>query len=183
MQISLNILEFHQFLKKMNFFETIPTFIENWDDFLNYAVLFPVKITPTVVTSSSHKKLLFKDQIFQENYFVNGKKRNEVGERNGLFNGVYKLFYSSGEPRIEGRYVDGEKEGLWTTWYENGVVKKEGNFLDSNYDGLWIENFPNGQTRSEINYLNGKKDGLQTIYDENGNVVSQQLFKNGKVVG
>jgi antitoxin component YwqK of YwqJK toxin-antitoxin module len=167
----------------MDFTETISKFISNFDDFCNYATLFPVKITPIVETKGSYQNLLFKDRIFQEHYFVNGKKRSVIGERNGIFNGVYKVFYSSGELWEEGTYADGEREGLWTTWYRNGVIAKEGDFLNGEYNGLWIENFPNGQTRSETNYLNREKDGLQTIYDENANVVSRQLFKNGRVVG
>ncbi|MFO7869719.1 MAG: hypothetical protein R6U95_10520 [Bacteroidales bacterium] len=66
-----------------------------------------------------------------------------VGEvKDGLKEGVWKYFYSTGEKKRESTYITNKKEGITYYWYQNGQVAKEIMYRnDKNIDQkLWDEN-------------------------------------------
>jgi len=111
----------------MNFVESIASnFIIDPISYGNFSVLFPTRPPLTVEARDNFQRLLFlKWDILQENYFPNGVKATEDRFRNGIQDGVSRMFYRNGKKRREGRYVANVMQGVWTNWYEDGRVKKE----------------------------------------------------------
>ena len=59
----------------------------------------------------------------------------EIGNRtlqfritDGFKNGSYKEWYSNGEPKTIGRYLNDDSTNSWTEWYENGLIREERTF-------------------------------------------------------
>ena len=93
-----------------------------------------------------------KDKIYYQNdQLFNGQcyEKHENGKiglkgtiNNGMKDGVWTWWYSTGEKRRETIYVDNKKHGITYFWYQNGQKAKELTFkMDKNIDQkLWDEN-------------------------------------------
>lgn len=65
-------------------------------------------------------------------------------DENGKCLGLYKSFYESGEPFLEGKWKYGKQSGVWTGWYEDGKL------------------------RFKEKYVNGRQYGPSRCWDEDG---------------
>ena len=70
-------------------------------------------------------------------YFMSGKKAQEVVYMDGKPEGKYNLYYNSGELKTAGEYQKGLKQGVWKTYYKNGKIKERGRFKDDEKVGVW----------------------------------------------
>jgi hypothetical protein len=62
----------------------------------------------------------------------------ESGEfKDGVRDGVWKIYHESGRLEIKGNFKDGKEEGLFEVYHQNGQLKEKGNFKDGEKDGLW----------------------------------------------
>lgn len=118
--------------------------------------------------------------------------------------GIYREFYSSGKPFIEGKFSRGRQDGEWTYWYENGTVNRKATYKNGQPDGSWEvrradgtllakRSFKDGlrhgewitfdktgeQPLSEEHYDNGKADGVWKVWFPNGKLKNQASFKQG----
>jgi antitoxin component YwqK of YwqJK toxin-antitoxin module len=117
-------------------------------------------------------------------------------------NGIYKVFYLSGQLHQEGKIEGGMKIGSWITYYENGLHSEEGifegtiyrvlNYWDRNGNqtvkegfGSYISLLDGDTTVIESGeYNNGYKTGIWTnYYPDNGEIFQESHFINGKLNG
>lgn len=83
----------------------------------------------------------------------------------GLKSGVWRFYYTNGQPAAEHTYADGRLDGRQITWYENGEVHEvllcESDRLISRK--VW---YPGGRLRLVENYKNGVSDGVWITYPD-----------------
>ena len=128
--------------------------------------------------------------------------KNTVGQQEG----IWEMFYESGEVGIRTPYVGGKKDGIEEGFHENGNIKaripyksgkedgieewfyENGNtqirtsFKDDKTDGIEEWFYENGNIRWRTPYKRDEKDGIEEWFDEQGNIVKTQLWKNGKLI-
>ena len=70
------------------------------------------------------------------NYFESGDTLSQINYENG----VYRMWFYSGQKQVVGQVKDGEKEGLWTEYIEiyYGYVKSQGNYSQGLKNGVWL---------------------------------------------
>jgi antitoxin component YwqK of YwqJK toxin-antitoxin module len=122
----------------------------------------------------------------QSGNIINGyiyKNDTIIGEGiilpDGTFDGHWKYFYSNGNLKSEGDYINGTKNGIWTFYYSDGKKQQVGKYKNEIPTGEWKWYYPNGNIRKIEYYKNGKLEGSQIEYDEQGNEIAKGDYYNG----
>jgi len=90
--------------------------------------------------------------------FTGKTKGNVVAEiKDGIYQGEYRQYYSSGKLRSKGQYLDGKKNGRWTTFHENGKMHSSGQYRRGKWEGVWIDYYEDGSVRSQGFYVDGAR--------------------------
>ncbi len=138
--------------------------------------------------SSYYRKYYKTDSnnYFARDYYNSGQlqmtgtyKTKEMKVKHGHF----VFYYSNGQKKGEGNYIDDKREGKWTFWWENGHKRSEGEFFDGKRNGKWVFWHENGQKKSEGEYLNGTQNGKWIFRWENGVKEAEGDYVNGKQNG
>ncbi len=117
--------------------------------------------------------------------YENGKRIAEgITGQDGVRNGPWKDFYSTGQLRAEGLYQDGQQVGKWKFYHLNGTLEQTGEFdRQGRPVGKWVWYYPSGNLLREENYLNGKADGMMTEFTEDGDIIAEGDFIDGEEEG
>lgn len=108
-----------------------------------------------------------KDAVISLTYYdKNGKEISALGNTEGTFEG--KGYFSTGEVRVELRYLKGERSGTWKYFYRHGNVQSVNDYRNGLLEGKYTEYHENGNLKIESNYTEGKLDGLYKEYGKNG---------------
>lgn len=83
--------------------------------------------------------------------------------------------HENGKIAIKGQFKDGMKEGLWIYWYSSGQKRRETNYLNNKKDGLTYYWYENGQKQKEIMFRSDKNID-QKLWDEEGNRLPNPTF-------
>ena len=116
---------------------------------------------------------------------------------NSIKNGFFNSFFYDGKPESEGAFLNGLYQGAWTYYYSTGNVKAKGSFVSGDgsdfefatglprngRDGYWIFYHDNGNIEREANYLNGKLNGGYKYYNNIGVLMEESFYKNGVLDG
>lgn len=97
-------------------------------------------------------------------------------------NGLYKIYYSDGNVKMEVQSKDGKPEGNAKFYDKDGSLYAQGNFSEGKPEGVFYYYYSNGEVHNELNYVKGIKDGKQKLYDENGILSAVVVFSNGEPV-
>lgn len=90
-------------------------------------------------------------------YFSNGNIKQKGSFINGLKNGLFEWFYDNGNICYSVTYKYGERNGCYTEFHLNGNLKWKGIFRNDNYDGEWTEYDSNGDFIQTLTYKSGEK--------------------------
>lgn len=102
----------------------------------------------------------------------------------GLKDGNFNIYSSSGKVIISGQIKKNKNEGLWQYFYPDGELESQGYFKNDVTSDKWLWYYPDGKLKMTGFYNKGKKDGKWTEYDEYGNVISEEVYRNNdKVAG
>jgi antitoxin component YwqK of YwqJK toxin-antitoxin module len=113
-----------------------------------------------------------------------GRKVSEgIVDLEGNMEGSWKNFYSSGELRSEGNFMNNRRTGKWLFYYKNGIREQEGSYLRGFPDGYWKWYYDDGSLLREESYFNGREDGEMIEYDKDGNIIAKGDFINGEKEG
>jgi uncharacterized protein len=113
-----------------------------------------------------------------------GNKSSEgIVTETGSREGAWKDFYSTGELRATGNYLNNRRSGRWSFYYKNGAKEQEGSYLRGLADGQWTWYYENAAIWREEGYFNGLEDGPSTEYDLNGKIITQGNYINGEKEG
>ncbi len=92
-------------------------------------------------------------------------------------NGIYKVNYPSGKPKVKAVYVNGNPSGEFTWYKEDGVIRVKGVYLDSLKHGFWAYKYLKIYGR----YKQGKKHGAWYKLDANRQKI-KSWYSNGNLV-
>jgi antitoxin component YwqK of YwqJK toxin-antitoxin module len=122
-----------------------------------------------------------KDEIYNENNTnVSGGVVYNIDDQ--PINGLYRVYYSDGEIKMEVQSKNGKPDGIGKFYNEEGDLLYLGNFSAGLPNGAFYNYYDNEQVHNEMNYVNGLKDGAQRVFDEEGNLLVEVIFKNGQPV-
>lgn len=101
-----------------------------------------------------------------------------------LGNAENARYYLSGFLVSEGRVDNqGRKQGEWKEYFSNGNVKSVGSYLDDLKTGSWKYFFSEGQKEQTGDYLKGLPTGRWNWFYEDGKLLRDEYFKLGKEEG
>ncbi|MDV6237890.1 membrane-binding protein [Leptospira ellisii] len=78
-----------------------------------------------------------------------------------------------------GELKDGKKEGVWKLWWPSGESAGTVEYKNGQYDGKLHMIWENGKTQEICMYVSGKRNGEQLIYHESGNLNEKVKYVNG----
>ena len=81
----------------------------------------------------------------------------------------WKWYHENGNPYWKATIIRDELQGVYKIWYESGQLAEEVIFLNHLEDGPAVFYYENGQIASTGNYENGKMVGHWQFYDQSGN--------------
>ncbi len=107
-----------------------------------------------------------------------------IYDEKGYQQGKWKEFYSSGELRAEGEYVDGRKIGDWVFYHQNGKIEQKGKFLKgAKPSGAWVWYYESGNLLREEKFTAGMEDGSMVEYNDSGRVITKGEYVDGEKEG
>ncbi len=101
---------------------------------------------------------------------------------NGLKQGEWTKYYSSGKKFITANYINDTLEGPVKSYYKNGIIQAENDYLKGKLNGISKQYDIKGKKIREISYQNNLIYG-NCIYYEDGIIHSEQYYKNGIIEG
>jgi antitoxin component YwqK of YwqJK toxin-antitoxin module len=134
-----------------------------------------------------------KKPDIRNEYYPNGKIKISAMFRNGIPDGLKRIYDSTG--KIEKSYLyenglvtgegivkeDGNKDGPWKEFYPDGDIKSEGNYDNGKQTGGWKYYHPNGKTEQEGKYnKQGKPEGRWKWYFDSGQLLKDESYHNGQ---
>jgi len=97
---------------------------------------------------------------------------------NRLREGVWKVYYESGDVKESGSYVSDKRSGLWRTYFQDGVLRGEIEYADDH--GRYTEYYHSGKVLAEGPKAGVKQVGHWRYFSENGILESEGEFTDGK---
>ena len=142
----------------MDFIENIFSHLQNFEDYANFAILFP--------DFRNDEKLI---------RVVSEDSRNFLEI---LGNKFYRMVFTHNFRAGEGPIIDGKRNGWWKFYRDEGRIM-QGRYFNDYKVGKWVETYSNGTERLVQNYdENGKFHGIWNLTDENGDV-SKDIYEHG----
>lgn len=113
----------------------------------------------------------------------------------GYKDGEFKLFNSTNQPIVTGKYYKEDRIGLWTFYYYNQNVKIESNFMQDKrtdekyftldgelFSGEFIYNDNENRIKEERKIKDGLRNGKTTYIDLKTNkTIKKESYKNGEL--
>lgn len=118
---------------------------------------------------------LFKQEFYNNDTLAFSGIVDTLNNKNGLW--IY--YYSNGEIKRKGSYLNNKKTGNWEFYYKNKNLEQKGSYLYGNPQGKWTWLYENKQIRREEEYLRGKINGQVHEYDSLGNIITKGNYING----
>lgn len=111
------------------------------------------------------------------NYYHKGSKQLMKVEnyKNGMLEGIQKIYFSTGEIAEETTFKNGLKEGSYKIYVQNGNVVEESTFKNDQYDGPAIFRNPSGIIISKGNFVKNEKKGIWEFY-KNGKLDKKETY-------
>ena len=138
----------------------ITTFYNNGNKNLEYIVY-------------TYDKCLYSDE--ECSAFLGNKINLEI------LNGDFNSFYSNGQLKSEGNYLNDNKIGTWVAYYISGVIKSTTKYVnDIGHFTSFFENHPNKIYQLGF-YKNGFKSGEWKEYNINAEMIKSYFMNKGLV--
>lgn len=113
---------------------------------------------------------------------LEGRKLREIIK---LPDGGEKItkFYSENNPREEYFVKNGMREGVFKSWDSSGRLVEESMYKNDLLDGIQKTFYTNGNTKTEITYVDGKRSGPMKNWYQNGKQSAEIEYKDNNIVG
>lgn len=164
----------------------------------------------TLLLSSLITLTFAQAELFRE-YFKDGVVKSEIeykkGTRSdikeGIKDGMEKIYYNSGQiaytvNNVNGKregplnwydrekhhleiihYKEGKRDGVNKIYYTNGKLRSEVNYKDDKKEGEEKAYYSTGKLASIVHYINGRREGVKKDYFEDGKLRSTVTYKHG----
>lgn len=77
--------------------------------------------------------------------------------------------------------VSGQIDGIYTVFFSTGQTKQVVTYSQGVLNGPATTFFPSGQVEHEFSYSNGEVDGIFRTFSEEGKLLSEYTFANGQL--
>ncbi|MFN2422611.1 MAG: toxin-antitoxin system YwqK family antitoxin [Cryomorphaceae bacterium] len=132
------------------------------------------------VKEGTHRLYDQEGNITAGELYSKGEKIGEgIIDRNGDYQGIWKLYFESGELKAEGEFENSKRTGDWIYYHKNGETEHKAKFADGLPNGRWTWYYEDGKLRREEFFRRGKEDGTVKEYDREGNIVVQGDYISG----
>lgn len=118
----------------------------------------------------------FPAVIFESGFKIAEGRVDALNRRQG----IWKEYYSDGNLRSEGAYLDDLKVELWKYYFQKGTMEQTGKYLAGKPVGIWRWFYEDGVLRREESYRNGKEDGLSVEFSPESDTVAFGAFIEGE---
>lgn len=127
---------------------------------------------------------LSKDGDFKSEY-PSGFTKYEGKITDGKLNGLWRVFYESGNIQSAVTYKDGLANGLANFYYDNDhqTQKVEILFKDDQITDTYKEYYENGSRKAQLEYGDGKPNGDAEFYYDSGIIKVRGKYKDGEKFG
>ena len=112
----------------------------------------------------------------------NGKLVSEEHYKDGLIDGLSKVFFPEGGLSELNVYKQGIKDGLWEQYYDDGKIKLRGAFKSGEKQGAFKIFYPSGHFMISGQYNTGHQDGTWFYYNEKGATEKKEIYRNGLLI-
>ncbi|WP_294115364.1 toxin-antitoxin system YwqK family antitoxin [uncultured Fibrobacter sp.] len=119
----------------------------------------------------------------ERRYYKNGALLMECRVRDGLYDGVCRVFYPGGNLKSSRTFDMGMLVGEHLEYYEDGSLMWRYPTSDGYYNGVAEEFYEDGGIKTRILFVNGFAEDVTTHYDEDGQVISRIPYKHGEPDG
>ena len=104
---------------------------------------------------------------------------------NGLPDGLWRLYYESGNIQSAINFKEGAVNGLALFYYDDDEqsIKVKARFEINKLEDVYREYYRNGVRRAQIPYKDGKAHGTAEYYYGNGNLKIQGKYRRGEKKG
>lgn len=125
-------------------------------------------------------------------YYPGGKIRSSTMYRNGVMDGIRRVYDTTG--KIEQAFIycngvitgegivkeDGNRDGFWKEYYPDGSLKSEGRYDNGTTTGEWKFYHANGKTEQTGKYnKQGKPEGVWRWYFPDGQLLREEEYRRG----
>ena len=124
--------------------------------------------------------ILTHPERVQDSILVHEGNLNE-----GILDGMWRSFYSSGNIKSAVNYDDGKVEGTAVFYYDNPnhIIRAEVDFDENLINGNYKEFYTNGNIKASIEFKDGERWGDLFYYYRNTQIKTEGQFKKGKQTG
>jgi len=152
----------------------------------NMKMIIPFLMTLILLCSCNEKSKPKKSGIFEVKKYKNGilDRVYEAYKMDGdtIINGDYREYYSNGQIRYVGKFIDGKQTGLWKFFHDNGVLKYSLEIInDNSKDGELIFYDRYGKLGEKLNLIGGKQEGERRLFFSNGMLSEVIFYKNDQL--
>jgi antitoxin component YwqK of YwqJK toxin-antitoxin module len=114
-------------------------------------------------------------------YYPGGSLNEEIPYLNDTINGIYKLYFENGKIASETEVRKGKITGIKKTYYRNGILAMETYLIDNNCWNIIQQNDTLGNPLSSGTIKDGT--GILKVYNDSGMLVEDLPFLNGRYNG
>ncbi len=136
------------------------------------SVLMPSPYNPS-------EKVSVKIDTVSRYYKSTGKLQQRYLKMNGVQEGNYTEYYSSGQIKATGSYKDGVPEGYLSTWYSNGQPEKTLRFNGQPEYGTVVVNYWDSTGQHKVKNGDGYYQSTYHEIFEQGELLEQGKVKGG----
>lgn len=113
-------------------------------------------------------------------YQLGVKVGSGILDGEGVKQGPWEEFYTTGELRAKGNYIDGARVGKWEFYHINGKIEQKGKYkAGGKPHGTWYWYYEDGSLLREETFINGKEDGEMIEYTPSGDVLAKGEYMEG----
>jgi antitoxin component YwqK of YwqJK toxin-antitoxin module len=150
---------------------------------LGVVLLLSVAISCKAQNSEEKSEIVIEMVNYSELEFRNVEQEQLAYFKNELFTGWSVIFTKGQIKYIEQQYLNGKKDGIWRVYYPSGQLQKEGNMVNGLDEGLYREYYENGTLQYEYHYSAGKKVGKWLSWYADGTPYTERNFVNDELNG
>lgn len=109
----------------------------------------------------------------------------EINYENYQKQGIYKIYYKSGNLKINIYFQKNKAEGPAYYFYDNEInsLQFEFNYVNDQLEGKMIEYYPTHELKSIINFKNNKLEDTAKFFYHNGNPKMIAIFRKNSKIG
>ncbi len=107
---------------------------------------------------------------------------SEENYKNGLAEGVSKVYYPEGGLSEQRTYKNGIPDGPWEQYYTEGKLKLKGGYQAGEKHGALKTFFISGQVMMSGQYVSGHQAGTWLFYNDKGAIAKKETYLNGRLV-